>query len=95
MPYVMKSFGCPAGVVALLLTSHHLSAQQVLGRAVREADGSPLLEALIVLVDDRGYERARTVTSPTGGFELRAPRAGRYHLRVQRIGQRGWETPVI
>jgi hypothetical protein len=89
----MKSLRCSGGVLALLLTSHNLAAQQVLGRAVREADGSPLLEALIVLVDDRGYERARTVTSPSGGFELRAPRAGRYRLRVQRIGQRGWETP--
>jgi hypothetical protein len=65
----------------------------VVGRAVREADGTPLLEALIVLLDDRGQERARTITSPTGGFELRAPAAGRYHIRVQRIGQRGWEAP--
>jgi hypothetical protein len=81
------------GVLALLLTSHTLAAQQVVGRAVRETDGSPLLEALLVLVDDRGDEQARTVTSPTGGFELRAPRAGRYRLRVQRIGQRSWETP--
>jgi carboxypeptidase family protein len=89
----MKSLACSGGVLALLLTSHNLAAQRVVGRAVREADGSPLLEALIVLVDDRGYERARTVTGPTGGFQVRAPRAGRYRLRVQRIGQRGWETP--
>jgi hypothetical protein len=89
----MKSLGCSGGLLALLLTSHNLATQQVLGRTVREADGSPLLEALIVLVDDRGDERARTVTSPSGGFDLRAPGAGRYRLRVQRIGQRGWETP--
>jgi hypothetical protein len=65
----------------------------VLGRIVRETDGEPLLEALIVLLDESGRERARTVSSPTGGFELRAPAAGLYRVRVQRIGDRGWETP--
>ena len=35
------------------------------------------------------------MTAPSGGFELHAPEAGRYLLRVQRIGQRGWEAPAI
>jgi len=91
----VKSIGRAIGVLALLLSGQRLPAQQVVGRAVREADGTPLLEALIVLLDDRGQEQARTVTSPTGGFELRAPGAGRYRLRVQRIGQRGWEAPPL
>jgi hypothetical protein len=65
----------------------------VVGRAVRDTDATPILEALLVLVDHQGREHARTVTSATGGFELRASHAGRYRLRVQRIGQRGWETP--
>jgi hypothetical protein len=89
----VKILGCAGGILGLLLTSHSLAAQQVIGRAVREVDGSPLLEGLVLLLDDRGYERARTVTTPTGGFELRAPGAGRYRLRIQQIGQRGWETP--
>lgn len=88
----MKSLGCVGGALALLITPT-LAAQQVLGRAVLETDGSPLQEALIVLLDDSGHARARTVTTPSGGFELHAPGAGRYRLRVQRIGQRGWETP--
>jgi hypothetical protein len=88
-----KRLGYAGGIFALLLTSQGLAAQQVLGRAVSQPDGSPLREALMVLLDDRGVERARTVTSPTGGFELRAPGAGRYRVRVQRIGQRAWETP--
>lgn len=89
----MKSVACAGGILALLLSVHNLDAQQVLGRAVRDTDGSPLLEALIILLDDRGHERARALTGPSGGFELRGPGAGRYSLRVQRIGQRGWETP--
>jgi len=82
-----------AAATALVLGASSLAAQQVLGRAVRNTDGTPLAEALIILLDDGGQERARTITSPSGSFELRAPRAGRYHLRILRIGQRGWETP--
>jgi hypothetical protein len=90
----MKQLRRWSGILALLV-SHHLAAQQVLGRAVRDVSGSPLLEALIVLLDDKGQERARTVTSLTGGFELRAPQPGRYRLRVQQIGQRSWETSTF
>jgi Carboxypeptidase regulatory-like domain len=92
---MMKQLRRWGGTLAVLLTTHNLAAQQVLGRAVREVGGSPLLEALIVLLDDSGREQARTVTSATGGFELRAPQPGRYRLRVQQIGQRSWETPTF
>ena len=82
-----------AAIVPLALVASDLAGQQVLGRAVRETDGTPILEALIILLDERGQERARTVTGAGGGFEIRAPVAGRFRLRVLRIGQRGWETP--
>jgi hypothetical protein len=88
---MIKSLSVAA--TACVLGASSLPAQQVLGRAVRVPDGVPILEALVILVDDRGQERGRTVTSATGGFELRAPQAGHYRLRVQRIGQRGWESP--
>jgi carboxypeptidase family protein len=79
-------------VLALFLTAHRVAAQEVLGHTVRETDGSPVGEALIIMLDESGHENARAVTTPSGGFDLRA-RAGRYRLRVQQIGQRGWETP--
>jgi hypothetical protein len=81
--------------LALLVGARGLAAQQVIGRTVGDEDGAPVLEALIILLDDLGHERARAVTSSTGGFELRAPAPGRYRIRVQRIGQRGWETPAF
>ena len=87
-----KRLGRTCVLLALILTAHSVAAQQVLGRAVRETDGSPLEEALIIMLDEGGQENARAVTTPSGGFDLRA-RAGRYRLRVQQIGQRGWETP--
>lgn len=88
---MIKSFS--AAVTALFLGAPYLAGQQVLGRAVQETDGTSVLEALIILLDDRGRERGRTITSSSGSFDLRAPGAGRYRLRVLRIGQRGWETP--
>src|SRR6185312_15144315 len=82
-----------AAVTALVLCTSSLASQQVLGRAVRDTDGAPVLEALIILLDQQGRERGRTVTSPSGTFDLRAPGAGQYRIRVLRIGQLGWETP--
>jgi len=79
--------------MALVLGASSLAGQQVLGRALRDTDETPILEALIILLDQGGQERARTTTSPTGVFEIRAPGAGRYRLRVLRIGQRRWDTP--
>jgi carboxypeptidase family protein len=91
----MKKLYRAAAVLRLLLIHRDLSAQQVLGRVLQAAEGTPLLESLIILLDDTGHERARTVTSATGGFELRAPGPGKYRLRIQRIGQRGWESPAF
>ncbi len=65
------------------------------GRVVAEADSTPVLQALLLLLDDGNNERARTTTTASGGFELRAPGAGRFRVRVQRIGQRGWESPPL
>lgn len=82
--------------LALLLAAPSaLGAQEVRGRLLREPDGAPLVEALILLIDDLHRERARTVTSASGGFALKAPADGRYRVRVQRIGQRGWESAPL
>jgi Carboxypeptidase regulatory-like domain len=91
----MKRIGTACGVIALLFSPKNVAAQQVLGRVVQEIDGSPLVEALIIMVDDAEHESARAVTTPSGAFDLQAPRAGRFRIRVQRIGQRGWETPAF
>jgi hypothetical protein len=81
--------------VSLLTTTARLQAQEVRGRLISAADSTPIVQSLLLLLDESGQERARTVTAPSGGFELHAPVAGRYRLRVQRIGQRGWEAPAF
>ncbi|HET6778705.1 MAG TPA: hypothetical protein VFH26_07430, partial [Gemmatimonadales bacterium] len=50
-----------------------LTAQQVRGRIVTAADSTPVPHALLLLLDPSGQERTRSVTSATGGFDLRAP----------------------
>jgi hypothetical protein len=70
-----------------------LSAQEVRGRLVSAADSAPILQALVLLLDNTAHEQARTATTASGGFDLRASTGGRFRLRVQRIGQRGWESP--
>jgi hypothetical protein len=72
-----------------------LTAQEVRGRLVTELDSTPIPQALILLLDETERERSRTAPTPSGGFTLRAPAPGRYHIRVQRIGQRGWQTPAF
>jgi hypothetical protein len=72
-----------------------LMGQQVRGRVITAADSTPVPHALLLLLDEGGKELARSSTSPSGGFDLQAPTAGRFRVRVQRIGQHGWEAPPV
>jgi hypothetical protein len=71
---------------ALLVLGAPLSAQIVRGRVVDLATGGALPGAHVVLVDDAGHDGANALTSEDGRFAVRAPGAGRYTIRVQRIG---------
>ena len=75
-----------ASVTLLLLTAPDLSAQAVRGRLLDASSAEPVAGALIVLVDGEGTEVASTVTSARGTYVLRAPGAGRFRLRAERIG---------
>ena len=71
---------------ALLLIAAPLPAQIVRGRVVDLATGGALPGAHVVLVDTSGHDGASALTSDDGRFAIRAPDAGRYIVRVQRIG---------
>lgn len=73
-------------VGALLMMAAPLSAQIVRGRIVDQATGGALPGAHVILVDSTGREGASVLTTDDGRFAIRAPEAGRYALRVQRIG---------
>ena len=73
-------------VVLILGTADLLSAQAVRGRLLDASSAEPVAGALIVLLDADGAEVTSTVTSARGTYHLRAPGAGVFRLRAERIG---------
>lgn len=72
-------------VAALMVVARSLPAQAVHGR-LRAADSTAVTGAIVALVDSTGATTSRVLSSAIGSFTLRAPRPGRYLVRVLRIG---------
>lgn len=72
-----------------------LSAQTLDGRLTNQADGTPIPDALVVLLDSTGTAVARGATTSSGGFRLTAPHSGRVTLQVLRIGFRRWDSAPL
>jgi hypothetical protein len=79
---------------ALLLAAAHAAAQAVQGHLV-DARGAPAAQVLVVLVDPSGRQVAAAMSDASGGFALRAPAAGRYTLRAERVGYAATLTPAF
>ena len=80
----MRSRGCLA--LALLLAFPAMAhAQVVRGRLVDQASGRPLEGAMIVLTGPGG-DVASVLSDALGRFSVRAPEAGTFALRADRIG---------
>lgn len=62
------------------------TAQTVVGTAVAASVDEPVAGAFVVLLDEAGGERDRTLTGQRGAFRLRAVTPGRYRIRLERIG---------
>ncbi|UCD23276.1 MAG: carboxypeptidase regulatory-like domain-containing protein [Gemmatimonadota bacterium] len=73
-------------VVLSLLGSAALSGQVIQGQLLDESTGSPIDRAFVVLQDVVGTEIERAFTDREGRFRIRAPSAGTYQLRSERIG---------
>jgi hypothetical protein len=73
--------------VGVLVAAHSLSAQTARGRLLTDDEPQrPLPFATVSLHAPDGTERAVTITDTLGLWVLRAPEAGRYHLRARRLG---------
>ncbi|HEX8211875.1 MAG TPA: carboxypeptidase-like regulatory domain-containing protein [Longimicrobium sp.] len=81
-------------LLALLVAARPLAAQTVQGELV-DAAGKPLPGAMVVLLDAAGKSLGRVLTDESGRFVLRAPSAGSYRLRAERIGYGGTESPPL
>jgi hypothetical protein len=90
---------CPrwlTGVMfALLGMGSSLEAQGIRGTVVDGETGEPVAVAMVVLLDDAGERAARFVTDPNGAFHFRSVAAGRYRVRIERIGYRDYTSDAI
>lgn len=84
---VLKAVG------ALLLVPALLQAQAVAGTVVTRA-GVALGGVLVSVQDSAGTERGRTISTPSGGFALRAP-PGPFRVGVARIGYQRWYSAEL
>lgn len=72
-----------------------LSAQVVRGTVVESGSSRGLAGALMVLTGESGEQRVRALSDAAGSFRISAPGAGRYKLRVERVGFQSVTTPVF
>ena len=78
----------------LLAAAGALGAQTVRG-IVTLPDSSRAAGVIVVASDAKGNESARALTGESGTYELRLPGAGRYEVRVLRIGFRPTVVPAF
>ena len=86
---------CAAWLALTGATASSIAAQVVRGRLLEEGSGAPLAGAMILLADTAGTQVRRTLTNDQGGFSLRAPQAGTFTLRADRIGYASMTSPPL
>jgi hypothetical protein len=72
-------------LLALHVTAAAAAAQTVRGRVI-DAGGEPVATALLNLVDASGATVRSGMSGSGGTYAITAPAAGRYTLRIERIG---------
>lgn len=70
------------------------NAQTLRGRLLGEGSDAPIIGALITLEDAAGVSVGQVVSGSAGRFQLRAPGAGTFTLRVLRIGFAPWTASL-
>ena len=92
---VMRMHGIDIGVTLALALAFRLGAQEVRGRAFAPGSTTPVAGVIATLVDPAGVVVDRMLTTETGSYRLRAPRAGIYRVRALRIGFRPTQSPEL
>lgn len=73
---------------AVLVGARVISAQTITGRVAAKSDGAPIAGAIVALIDTTGRAVATKLADDSGAFSFQAPSAGRYSVRVERVGFR-------
>lgn len=77
------------------IPSRSAGGQVVTGQVIALGGAGPIRDGVAMLVDSANLTVGRSFTDDSGGFRLPAPRAGRYRVRVLRIGFRPTESPLM
>jgi hypothetical protein len=94
----MRSFRSISAVligVVLVLVARPAAAQMIHGRLLQEGTLTPVAGASVQLMDSRGNELDRLVTTNEAGTFAMRVEPGRYTLRIRRIGYTPLITPAI
>lgn len=84
---IMRSVPLAGLTLAALVTLPAAAAAQVItGRVVEQGTGTPVSAAFVTVIDSAGGDVTSGLAGADGAFRLRAPAAGRYRLRAERIG---------
>jgi Carboxypeptidase regulatory-like domain len=81
-------------MAAILFAAGRIDAQIVRG-IIMLPDSSRAAGVVVLAADSTGKIAARALTGELGSYELRLPGAGRYDVRVLRIGFRPTEMPTF
>ena len=82
-------------LVVTLAAARSVCAQSITGSVVLPDSTTPARGIIVLALDLRGAEMARTLTSAAGRFVLRAPATGSYRIRLLRIGYRPTDGPTV
>lgn len=85
------------GLVLLLLTlcAGPLYGQGVRGTIVETDTNRPVEGAFVTAIDEAGATVYSILTGRTGAYALHIYRAGRFRIRVERIGYETWTSPAF
>lgn len=71
------------------------AAQTIDGFLVQRETRRPVADAAVLLLDRGGVAADTTESDTLGHFDIRAPAAGIYRLRIQRVGYQDAMTPAV
>src|SRR6202171_542247 len=80
---------------AVFALGTRLAAQEVLIEVVELSNGKPIVGANLSLVDDHGTSLFGNFSDQGGHSVLRAPSAGRYVVRAEKVGYDSWSSVML
>ncbi len=84
-----------AAAALLTLGPAAVAAQTVRGTVIEAETGSPVVGAIVMLLDSRNVRVGATLSDEAGAFTLGAPAAGTYTVLIERIGIRSLRSPPM